>query len=53
MSSLKFQGTSISTTLISALQWQLAISKAFPEKLCRNGKDREIVDYLFTGQDLR
>lgn len=53
MSSLKFQDTSTSTTLISALQWQLAIIKAFPENLCRNGKDREIVDYFFTGQDLR
>lgn len=33
MSNLKFQGTGISATLISALQWQLAISKAFPKKM--------------------
>lgn len=50
MSNLKCQGTSISATLISALQWQLAMSKAFPKKLCRKGKETEMADYLFTGQ---
>lgn len=52
ISNLRIQDTSISTPLTSVMQWWLAVSKAFPEKLCQNAKEIEMVNYLFTCQNL-
>lgn len=53
MSNVKCQGTSISATLISALQWQLAMSKAFPKKLQKREGNRNGRLFVHRPGDLR